>query len=75
MPQPRSSRLSPLYGIAAGQHGVITRAQALHCGVTRHQITGLVRRGRWRRLHTGVYLVRPAGGDPEPPLAARVMAA
>ncbi|WP_345556268.1 type IV toxin-antitoxin system AbiEi family antitoxin domain-containing protein [Streptomonospora halophila] len=73
MSESERSRLPGLRGLAAGQHGVVTRAQALACGLSRARIDGLVRRGRWQRVHTGVYLVHPSGGG-DPPLAARVMA-
>ncbi|RCV58167.1 type IV toxin-antitoxin system AbiEi family antitoxin domain-containing protein [Marinitenerispora sediminis] len=64
--------LSSAHALASTQHGVLARHQALACGLTPQQIGRLLRRGEWRRLRTGVYLVR---GDPAPRLAARVMAA
>jgi very-short-patch-repair endonuclease len=43
--------------LAAGQGGVISRAQAQACGLTRRMIDHRVRSGRWQRLHQGVYAV------------------
>jgi hypothetical protein len=37
------------------QDGVLTRAQALAAGVTERVIATQLRRGRWQRLHPGVY--------------------
>ncbi|HEX4657447.1 MAG TPA: type IV toxin-antitoxin system AbiEi family antitoxin domain-containing protein [Streptosporangiaceae bacterium] len=37
--------------------GVITRAQALAAGMTRHAIQARLDSGRWQRLHVGVYAV------------------
>ncbi|MUL42666.1 hypothetical protein FZ103_16060 [Streptomonospora sp. PA3] len=74
MPGPEHFRLSAVHGLAAGQHGVVTRAQALHCGITPGRIARLVRRRRWQRVRTGVYFLHPVGADAEPPLEARVMA-
>jgi hypothetical protein len=64
--------LTHVHALAATQHGVISRAQALDCGLTPAQIDRMVRRHHWRRVRTGVYCTRD---DPAPPLAARVMAA
>jgi hypothetical protein len=37
------------------QNGVITRAQALAAGVTDKVIAAQIQRGRWQRMHRGVY--------------------
>ncbi len=37
------------------QAGVITRAQALSAGMSRHAVQAKLDSERWRRLHTGVY--------------------
>jgi Protein of unknown function (DUF559) len=45
------------------QAGVVTRAQALAAGMTRHAVQAKLDGGRWQRLHTGVYAAysgRPA---------------
>ncbi|MCE0486028.1 type IV toxin-antitoxin system AbiEi family antitoxin domain-containing protein [Ornithinimicrobium sediminis] len=42
--------------LARRQHGVISRAQALECGLTDSAILHRVTTGRWQRLHRGVYL-------------------
>jgi very-short-patch-repair endonuclease len=43
--------------LAAAQHGVLTTAQLLACGLTRRQILVRVRDGELHRLHRGVYAV------------------
>lgn len=48
--------------IASGQHGALSRRQALDCGLTPRQIQRLVGSGRWRRAARGVYVV--AGSSP-----------
>ncbi|PSK92312.1 putative AbiEi antitoxin of type IV toxin-antitoxin system [Murinocardiopsis flavida] len=65
------AELSNANSLAASQHWVLSRAQALGCGLSPAQIASLVRSRRWRRLRPGVYLAR---GDPAPSLAARVVA-
>jgi very-short-patch-repair endonuclease len=42
--------------LAARQHGVITRRQALAGGLTSAAINRRLRAGTWRRLYTGVYV-------------------
>lgn len=37
------------------QAGVITRAQALAAGLSRHALSARLDSGRWQRLHSGVY--------------------
>jgi Transcriptional regulator, AbiEi antitoxin/Protein of unknown function (DUF559) len=39
------------------QSGIITRAQAMAAGMTRHGIYARLDSGRWQRLHAGVYSV------------------
>lgn len=41
--------------LATKHHGVITRAQAQHAGLTNRQIDYRLEVGRWRRLDRGVY--------------------
>jgi hypothetical protein len=53
MPDTRSPR--PLRWPADLQNGVLTRAQARSAGVTDQVIATTLRRGRWQRLHPGVY--------------------
>ena len=43
--------------IAAGQHGVITRAQCRRAGLTAHAIAHRRGSGRWVDLHRGVYAI------------------
>ncbi|MCI4063591.1 DUF559 domain-containing protein [Micromonospora sp. R77] len=46
-----------LRAIAAGQGGVVTRAQAIGAGFSRHEVDNFIAFGRWRRLARAVYLV------------------
>lgn len=46
--------------VAAGQHGLITRAQAIHLGFTPSSIKSRLRAGRWRAFEPGVYLIEGA---------------
>lgn len=48
--------------VAARQHGVIARDQALDAGVTRNRIARRLNGGRWERMHRSVY--RIAGSPP-----------
>jgi very-short-patch-repair endonuclease len=57
-------------GIAARQHGVVTRAQLLEAGLTGRTIQGRLESGRLRPLHHGVYLAGPLA----PPLARELSA-
>jgi hypothetical protein len=41
--------------LAQMQHGVLSSHQAISSGVSRHKIRTLVRTGRWRPVHYGVY--------------------
>lgn len=43
--------------LAAGKHGVVTRQDALGCGLTNRVIDQLARRGVWQRLFSMTYLV------------------
>jgi very-short-patch-repair endonuclease len=52
-----------LVGIAAEQHGLLTRRQLLHAGLSRNQIDGRVRYGLLRRVHAGVYQFGPVSAS------------
>lgn len=52
MPGRSDQRIAAL---AARQHGVFTRAQAMRCGATEWSIKWRLRVGRWERLHQRVY--------------------
>ena len=61
-PVARTTRICVKYGIdrkaaelAETQHGLITIAQARALGLGRHAIAHRVARGRWIRVHAGVY--------------------
>jgi hypothetical protein len=45
--------------LAGDQHGIVTRAQLLERGITTHDVTARVRRGRFGLVHRGVYAVGP----------------
>lgn len=57
--------------LARRQHGVVSRSQALDLGLTVKTIRCHLDRGRWRRVHPGVYLVHSG----EPSWMARASAA
>jgi very-short-patch-repair endonuclease len=57
--------------VAARQHGLLTLDQARDLGMTRHQVAHLVREGRWRAPHLGVFQI---AGSPSTP-GSRIMAA
>ena len=46
-----------MLALAAGQHGVVTRAQLRELGMTDHAIEYRLRRGRLHPVHRGVYAV------------------
>lgn len=56
--------------IAASQHGVFSRAQALRSGATESLVDRRVGSGRWIRLHRGVYAI-----DGAPPSWRRILMA
>jgi predicted transcriptional regulator of viral defense system len=47
-----------LFGVAAGQHGHFTTAQAERCGFSRALLASHAGRGRFRRLRRGLYRYR-----------------
>ncbi len=53
----RSSELSRLAELAAGQHGVFTRADARHLGVPDSTLTSAVAAGRFKSASPGVFIV------------------
>lgn len=57
--------------ICRHQRGVVTRQQAVACGLTPEQIRARLRSGRWRRLFPGVY----ATFSGTPPRSAQLWAA
>ena len=44
--------------LAAAQHGVLSRRQALEAGLTERAIDGRLSSGRWQVVHAGVYVPR-----------------
>ena len=64
-----------LRGIADHQRGVITRRQAQEAGLSRDVILSRVDRGRWQRLHTGVYVTFSGPVGRQPALWAAVLRA
>ncbi|MCW4355781.1 DUF559 domain-containing protein [Hoyosella sp. YIM 151337] len=59
----------------ARNDGVITLQQALAAGLTRHQVKGRLRTGRWTRLYPGVYVATDRAVDAAVTLRAAVHAA
>lgn len=58
----------------AGQHGLVSRAQALAAGLTEKQVAGRVRAGRWVRAARGVYRHAAVTLTPQSALLAACMA-
>jgi very-short-patch-repair endonuclease len=56
------AEIDVVYAFMRRQFGLITRVQALECGLTPRQIAWLVTRGRWRVVRPDVYEV--AGSPP-----------
>lgn len=51
----QSATMSRVEALAGAQFGILTRAQCLGLGMTPDAIRWLLRSGRWRRVHHGVY--------------------
>jgi predicted transcriptional regulator of viral defense system len=47
-----------LFAVASGQHGFFTAAQARECGVRPDLLSHAVKRGKYLRVHRGVYRFR-----------------
>jgi hypothetical protein len=60
--------------VAAGQHGIITRAEAIRLGLSQHQINHRLETGRWQTLRRGIYLVSGVPPTWEQHLFAAVLA-
>src|SRR5699024_3029277 len=56
---------SALLATAATQHGLVAAHQCRRLGLSSDRLTGLVRRGQWRRITRGVYDTIPGQVDPE----------
>lgn len=61
-------------GLAAGQHGVVTRGQLLSAGLTSRQVQLRVETKRLLRLHSGVYMLGHLRDRLEPRRAAEMAA-
>src|SRR4051794_27920034 len=57
IPRRQAVRMDRLMELAARQHSLIGREQALAYGMTTRQIENRVRTGRWARAARGVYLI------------------
>jgi hypothetical protein len=64
-----------VHSIAQRQHGLLTRAQALECGLSDGDIRGRVRAGIWQRLYPGVYRVAGSRVTREQTVLAAILAA
>jgi very-short-patch-repair endonuclease len=60
--------------LAGRQHGVVTIAQLLGLGLSRHAVTHRIQSGWLRRVHRGVYLVGPLTGAHTGAMAATLAA-
>ena len=68
-------RLLQLRELLQLQEGVITRAQALSAGMSRHALQAKLDSERWRRLHSGVYATFSGPPGRAPVLWAAVLGA
>jgi hypothetical protein len=71
MTRPLPTEIGKLIG---RQAGVITCAQALAAGMTRHAVQARIGAGRWQRVHVGVYLTHSGPPARESLLWAAVLA-
>jgi very-short-patch-repair endonuclease len=62
-----------LIQMAARQHGVVSRTQAMEAGATRSQIVHRLQTGEWRALCSGVYVMAAAPATWEQRLTAAVL--
>ena len=60
--------------LAAAQHGVVSRAQLLACGLSPDAIAHRIRRSRLHRLHRGVYAVGHVAPTELGPIVAGILA-
>jgi hypothetical protein len=61
--------------IAASQHGIVTREQALAAGLSPQTIQRRVADGSWQRIHSGVYAIAGSRESPEQAIEAACLAA
>lgn len=64
-----------IYAFMACQDGVLTRAQALSCGMSASAVTHRLRTGEWLALRPGIYLPADREVTPEAELRAAVYGA
>jgi hypothetical protein len=74
IPRRQAVRMDRLMELAARQHSLIGREQALAYGMTTRQIENRLRTGRWARAARGVYLISGSVATWEQRLLAAVMA-
>jgi hypothetical protein len=61
--EPEPASLARALAVQRDRGGVLTRAEALACGLTAAQVQTLLRRGTWRVVRRGAYAAAaPAGG-------------
>jgi len=63
-----------LFGVASGQHGYFTARQAATCGFRTDLLTYHARRGRFIRVHHGVYRLRDYPSSPREEVVAAWLA-
>ena len=63
MPHPGRMTSPGVLGVMATQRGLITRAQAVHAGLSPERIDRLVRAGTWVAVRRAVYAERPLWDD------------
>jgi very-short-patch-repair endonuclease len=59
--------------MAARQHGIIGRSQALDCGLTSHQIRGRLESGEWWALDANVFALRSSAATWERKMQAAIL--
>ncbi|WP_421118776.1 type IV toxin-antitoxin system AbiEi family antitoxin domain-containing protein [Aquihabitans daechungensis] len=64
-----------MIALARRQHGLVTRNQATHLGLSVRSIRSRVERGSWQRIRPGVYVVGAVASSWEQSVAAACLAA
>jgi len=67
------ANLRSLNGVAARQHGVVSREQAMEIGITRSQIAHRLQMGEWYVICSGVYAIASSPSTWEQRLTAAAL--